>query len=95
MNLQINADQNSPVAALIRDEMLWVTLQDGRVIGTPLNWYSFLEDTAPESLTNIQLKWNAVWWPDLDEGLSIEGMLAGVNPSAEIAAINEAVTLHG
>ena len=95
MNFKNSGDQNTPVSSDIRDDMLWVTLQDGRVIGTPLSWYPFLKDAAPENLTNIQLKWNAIWWPDLEEGLSIEGMLGGVNPAAERAAVDETMTVHG
>jgi len=79
---------NTPVAVEIRDTMLWVTLEDGRVIGTPVAWYPFLENAAPEQRHNIELKWDAVWWTDLEDGLSIEGMLFGVNPreNAEIIA---------
>jgi hypothetical protein len=77
-------DRAAPVAVNIRDEMLWVTLQDGRVVGTPLNWYPFLEGIPDQYLSNIELKWNAIWWPDLDEGLSIDGMLEGVNPREEM-----------
>jgi hypothetical protein len=88
MNLATD-DRASPVAASIRDGMLWVTLQDGRVVGTPLDWYPFLEGISEQHLSNIELKWNAVWWPDLGEGLSIEGMLKGVNPREEMMAVVE------
>ena len=88
MNLATE-DRATPIDVNIRDEMLWVTLQDRRVIGTPLDWYPFLEGISERYLTNIQLKWNAIWWPDLDEGLSIDGMLKGVNPSEEMMTVVE------
>lgn len=86
------AEQNRPIAAAIQEEKLWVTLADGRIVVTPLDWYPFLLEATPEQRTNVQLKWNAVWWPDLEEGLSIDGMLKGVNPREELAALTEAAS---
>ncbi|MBI5669208.1 MAG: DUF2442 domain-containing protein [Chloroflexi bacterium] len=86
------AEQNRPAAVAIRENRLWVTLADGRMVVTPLDWYPFLEDATPEQQSNVQLKWNAVWWPDLDEGLSIDGMLKGVNPREETPALAEATS---
>lgn len=83
------SEQNRPVAAAVQEDRLWVTLADGRMVVTPLDWYPFLVDATSEQRSNVQLKWNAVWWPDLDEGLSIEGMLKGVNPREETQAFAE------
>ena len=79
----------TPVAVRIDAAMLWVTLADHRMIGTPLGWYPFLANASSRQRENIQLKWNAIWWPDLDEGLSIDGMLRGVNPQEEQVATTE------
>ncbi len=73
-------DNRTPIAAEIRDEMLWVTLKDGRVIGTPLGWYPRLAQATPEQLENFELWAFGIHWPDLDEDLGIEGMLLGVRP---------------
>jgi hypothetical protein len=81
-----------PTNADIRDNMLWVHLSDGRVIGTPLDWYPFLLAASPEQRQHIRLKRHAIWWDDLDEGLSIAGMLSGVNPRQEQAFDSEALT---
>jgi hypothetical protein len=83
-------DEAIPTKVNLEDDMLWVTLKDGRVIGTPLDWYPFLEAAPPEQLSNIQLKWDAIWWTDLEEGLSVEGMLKGVNPREEVRAVTRA-----
>jgi hypothetical protein len=68
----------------VTDQFLTVTLQDGRVISTPLEWYPRLQTATPEQ--RMAWKWwgarHAIHWPALDEHLGIEGMLKG-NPSAE------------
>ena len=66
-----------PVAVMIEGDHLHVTLADGRIISTPLAWYPFLQDATPEQLTEVDLWLDGVWWPQLDEGLSVEGMLKG------------------
>jgi hypothetical protein len=69
-----------PVALEIRDGMLLVTLKDGRLIGTPLEWYPKLLRATPEQLANYELWAFGIHWEDLDEDLGIEGMLLGVRP---------------
>jgi len=64
----------------IRGGRLWVELDDGRVIGTPLEWYMPLVNSTPEQLRNYELLDDTIHWPDLDEDLSVAGMLAGVRP---------------
>ena len=40
--------QHRPIAVAIHNELLAVTLQDGRVISTPLEWVPRLMDATPE-----------------------------------------------
>lgn len=56
---------------------LVVVLQDGRLIATPLWWYPRLLDARPDQRSRLRLSRIGVHWADLDEDLSIEGMLAG------------------
>lgn len=67
----------SPVRAEIADDYLVVELEDGRIISTPLSWYPLLEKASPAQRANVELLDSGLYWPDLDEDLSIEGMLAG------------------
>ena len=64
----------------ITEQYLTVTLQDGRVISTPLEWYPSLKRATPEQ--RAAWKWwgprRALHWPALDEHLGIEGMLRGI-----------------
>jgi len=52
---------------------------DGRSIVIPLAWYPRLRHGSPEERQNWQLLGDgyAIEWPDLDEHLGIEGLLAG------------------
>lgn len=75
-------DEDRPVAVEIADDMLRVTLADGRIIATPLEWYPRLVHASPEQRTNVELGYTGIHWLDLDEDLSISGMLHGVQPPA-------------
>lgn len=52
---------------------------DGRSLGIPLAWYPRLLHGAPQERKNWQLLGDgyAIEWPDLDEHIGIEGLLAG------------------
>lgn len=75
-----------PVAAHIADGKIYVTLADGRVIAHPVAWYPWLVNATPTQQANIQLEPSAIIWPDLDEGLSIDGMLKGPLPGKKNTA---------
>ncbi|MFW6329848.1 MAG: DUF2442 domain-containing protein [Alkalispirochaetaceae bacterium] len=61
------------------DDKLVVELEDGRVISLPLSWYPRLLHGSPEERNNYQLigGGSGIHWPDLDENLSVEELLAG------------------
>jgi hypothetical protein len=73
-------EEDRPVAVEISQGMLRVTLQDGRIIATPLDWYPRLAAATPQQQMHVELTLSGVHWPDLDEDLSIQGMLQGVRP---------------
>lgn len=58
---------------------LFVEISDGRILGTPIRWYPRLASATPEERRNWQIcgAGEGVHWPDVDEDLSLEGMLAG------------------
>lgn len=70
----------SPVGKLAwaDSRLLHVELADGRVISTPLAWYSELANATIKDLTNYRFicDGTGVEWPSLDYHLSIAGMLA-------------------
>jgi hypothetical protein len=81
------ANPASPPAATgvsVRDEMLVVELSDGRVLAVPLLWYPRLWHGTTEERAHWRLigRGEGIHWPELDEDLSVEGLLAG-RPSGE------------
>lgn len=67
------------VAVTIADDKLTVDLADGRRLVVPLAWYPRLLHASPTERQNWQLlgEGYAIEWPDLDEHIGIEGLLAG------------------
>ena len=68
----------------VTEDTLSVDLADGRTIAVPLGWYPRLEQANPAERANWRLigKGQGIHWEDLDEDISIEGLLAG-KPSGE------------
>jgi len=59
------------------DNSMWVELLDGRIIGVPLVWFPRLLRAQPEQLTHYELSQRGIHWDELDEDISIAGLLAG------------------
>ncbi|HEU0079242.1 MAG TPA: DUF2442 domain-containing protein [Longimicrobiaceae bacterium] len=68
----------------VSDESLTVELADGRTISVPLAWYPRLTHATPEERKHWRLigRGEGIHWMDLDEDISVEGLLAG-RPSGE------------
>ena len=68
----------------VTDDTLRVTLSDGRALSVPLAWYPRLVHATRAERDNWELVGlgQGIHWPDLDEDLSIEGLIAG-RPSGE------------
>ena len=59
------------------DEALVVRLRDGRVLSVPLDWFPTLRKATSEQRSKWELLGDGigVHWPDLDEDISIAGLL--------------------
>ena len=77
---QIQYEKGKPVAVRFDVENVYVTLADGRVIGNPLAWHPWLANATDKDRANVKLYHLSVWWPDLDNGLDIKGMMEGIQP---------------
>ena len=70
-------EEARPVAARCDDAFVYVTLADGRQIRAPLWWYPFLAKATPEERAQVELEFAGIWWPAMDEGISVKGVLLG------------------
>ncbi len=74
-----------PIAenVMITEDTLSVDLSDGRTISVPLAWYPRLIYASQSEQNNWRLigKGYGIHWEDLDEDISVEGLLAGRSSS--------------
>jgi hypothetical protein len=63
----------------VSDDALAVDLADGRTITVPLAWFPRLAHGTPAERANWRLigSGEGIHWPDLDEDISVDSLLAG------------------
>ncbi len=68
----------------VTESALTVDLRDGRTVSVPLAWYPRLLHGTPKERNTWRLigEGEGIHWPDLDEDISVESLLAG-RPSGE------------
>ncbi len=59
------------------EDSFWVDLSDGRTLGVPLAWFPKLLRASPSAREQVSFSSRGLHWEDLDEDISIEGLLAG------------------
>ncbi|HEX8243846.1 MAG TPA: DUF2442 domain-containing protein [Longimicrobium sp.] len=61
----------------VTDDSIIAELADGRTVSVPLAWSWRLSDATPEQRANWRLigSGEGVHWPDVDEDISVRGML--------------------
>ena len=66
-----------PLAVRFDADNFWVDLEDGRIISIPLAWFPRLLNGKPELREKFFLSPDGIHWDELDEDISIAGLLAG------------------
>lgn len=63
------------------DNEMVVDLVDGRTISVPLVWFPRLTNATRQQLENFEIlaDGEGIHWPDLDEDLSVAGLLRGTH----------------
>jgi hypothetical protein len=74
----------------VTDRALVVELRDGRVVSVPLVWYPRLAEGSPRERKRWELLGPGIGihWPELDEDISVEGLLAGARSGESAASLN-------
>jgi hypothetical protein len=63
------------------EAMMHVTLTDGRVISVPLIWFPLLHEASPQQREHYEIDGGGIslHWPEIDEDLSVAGLLDGAD----------------
>jgi hypothetical protein len=63
----------------VTNDTLSVDLEDGRTISVPIGWYPRLAYGTAAERANYEISGAGygIHWPDLDEDISVEGLLLG------------------
>ena len=82
--LAIELEIPSAENVIVTEDTLSVDLSDGRTISVPTAWYPRLSYAEPSERENWRLIGcgHGIHWEDIDEDISVEGLLAG-KPSGE------------
>ncbi len=75
------AGSGAAQAVTFDDDMMHVSLADGRVISVPIVWFPRLKKATQAERENLEIgpAGLGIHWPDIDEDLSVAGLLAGVD----------------
>lgn len=79
MSTAINVD--SRIQSVIVDEdTISAQLVDGRTISVPLAWSWRLSEATPEQRSHFEIlgSGSGIHWPEIDEDISVAGMLHGI-----------------
>jgi hypothetical protein len=74
----------NPVARIesvtVTDDTISAHLVDGRTISVPLAWSWRLSEATPEQRSRFEILGNGlgIRWPEVDEDISVDGMLHGI-----------------
>lgn len=73
--------ESEPLAVdvFVDEVVLRVSLDDGRELSVPIEWFPRLRDASPASRANWRLigLGEGIHWPEADEDISVLGLLAG------------------
>jgi hypothetical protein len=58
-------ERNTPITINFRDEHIWVTFADGRVLGVPLDWYPELRNASEAERSNYVATPLSIRWREL------------------------------
>jgi hypothetical protein len=90
-SLAIEIEQARAQSVMVSEEALTVDLVDGRTIIVPLVWYPRLWHGTPEERDHFEICGDGVYihWPDLDEDLTVTGLLAGRRSGESPQSLNK------
>ncbi len=81
MNIAVEITEPRLSDISISDSEITAFLNDGRTISVPLAWSWRLSEATPKQRQHYEIigDGQGVHWPDIDEDISIDGMLHGIS----------------
>ena len=78
-SLAVEVQEPRGKSVKVNDDEVVIDLVDGRTITVPLAWYPRLWHGSPQERNHFEIFADGAYihWPDLDEDLTVAGMLAG------------------
>ncbi len=79
MSIAVNEIEPRLLDLQVTEDEIIARLIDGRTISVPLAWSWRLSEATPEQRQNFEIiaDGHGIHWPDIDEDISVEGMLGG------------------
>ena len=73
------AVESAALRAWTEGRVVYVELHDGRIVGFPADRFRILATASEEQLAKVQIELNgyALRWEELDEDLTVSGIVAG------------------
>src|ERR1700722_3978403 len=85
----------SAKAVRFDDNSMWVELSDGRALGVPYAWFPRLLNATPAQREAVQIGRFGLHWEDIDEDISVAGLLAGRRDQTAALYSNQELSLFG
>jgi len=70
---------NIPIDVIFEDDCIVVMMRDDTILCNPLSWHWWLQEATPEQRADYVLYGFSIYWPQLDEGLDLDGMRYGIH----------------
>jgi len=82
MNTVVSSEPRM-MAMNVTEDLIIAELEDGRIISVPITWSWRLSEASTEQRNNFETIGNGegAHWPDIDEDISVRGMMFGVPAS--------------
>ena len=76
---RITDTQPIAINAWVKDRMVYIELTDYRIIAFPADRFVLLKNATNEQLQKVELRLNgfALRWEELDEDITVKGILEG------------------
>jgi hypothetical protein len=68
---------NEITSVAFDDTAIVVTMCDGRRLAVPIDWYPWLKRMTPEQRDRVEVLSHALYWEEVNQGMSIEPFLLG------------------